>query len=295
MMIYAARILEIVFPVIAIAALGFCWGIWKKLDAKVLADVVLFLLAPAVIFDALVRQTIDTNQLLQTMGISLAIHIIPGAIAWAISLLAGIKQRIFVPGVLIMNAVSLPYPLALLAFGEEGLSQVVLLSIPNIFITFTIGIYFHGGKSRSADAFRMPALWAAIVGLALAVAAIPVPKFFLRFTHLMGRGMFPIELFTLGYRLRSIRISDIRFSCLVASLRIGLGFATAVIISNFLALEGAMRAAVFLVSCSPPAVVNYIFAERYGADGSLAASVVFTGILISVVTTPLVLLYLELT
>jgi predicted permease len=141
----------------------------------------------------------------------------------------------------------------------------------------------------------MPALWAAIAGLVVAMATIPVPKFFLSFTHLTGRGMFPLELITLGYRLRTVHFSDIRFSLLVAGLRIGLGFFTAVLITRFMALEGTMRAAVFLLSCSPPAVLNYVFAERYGDEGSLAASVVFTGILVSVVTTPLVLLYLELT
>ncbi len=292
---YTLRILEIVFPVIALAALGYCWGFWKKLDPKVLAELVLFLLAPAVMFDALARQNIDTRQLIQAITVSLIIHIIPGSIAWVISRAAGIRHRIFIPGILIMNAVSLPYPLALLAFGEEGLSQVVLLSIPNVFITFTAGIYLHGGKNMSTEPFRMPALWAGIAGLVVALAAIPVPRFLLRFTQMTGRGMFPVELFTLGYRLRSIRFSDLKFSLMVAGLRIGLGFATAWVVAYFLALEGTPRAALFLISCSPPAVLNYIFAERYSNEGSLGASVVFTGILMSVVTTPLVLLYLELT
>ncbi len=294
-MIHALRILEIVFPVIALAALGYCWGYWRKLDPRVFTDLILYLLAPALMFDALARQNIDTRQLVQAIGISLAIHIIPGAIALIIRWIASIESRVFVPGVMIMNAVSLPYPLALLAFGEAGLSQVVLLSIPNIFITFTIGILVHGGRRISAEPLRMPALWASIAGLAVALWAIPVPKFFLRFTQLTGRGMFPVELFTLGYRLRSIRIADLKFSLLVAGLRFGLGFATAVGISHLLSLEGPQRAALFLLSCSPPAVLNYIFAERYGNEGPRAASMVFTGVTISVITIPLVLLYLELT
>ncbi|HBK80422.1 MAG TPA: hypothetical protein DDZ83_12280 [Nitrospinae bacterium] len=293
-MTYALRILEIVFPVVALCAVGFCWGFWRKMDPRILTDLVLFLLAPALVFDALARQNIDTRQLLQAVGISLAIHIIPGSIAWTISKIAGIRHRIFVPGILIMNAVSLPYPLALLAFGEEGLSQVVLLSIPNVFITFTVGIVIHGGRSMAKEPFRMPALWAAIAGLVVALTAIPLPKFLLRFTHLTGRGMFPIELLALGYRLRSIRISDLPFSLLVVGLRFSLGFATAWVISKSLDLEGPMRAALFLISCSPPAVLNYVFAERYSNEGPLAASVVFTGVLMSVVTIPLVLLYLEL-
>jgi len=293
-MIYAFRILEIIFPVIALCALGYLWGFWRKLDPKVLTELVLFLLAPAVIFNALARQNIDAQILLQVVGISLAIHIVPGSIAWAISKIAGIRHKIFVPSILIMNAVSLPYPLALLAFGEDGLSQVVLLSIPNVFITFTVGIMIHGGKSMFKEPFRMPGLWAAIAGLAVALTTIPVPQFFLRFTHLTGRGMFPVELFALGYRLRAIRISDLRFSLLVAALRFTLGFATAWVISSSLDLKDALRSAIFLISCSPPAVLNYIFAERYSHEGTLAASVVFTGVIMSVITTPLVLLYLEL-
>ncbi len=294
-MIYAFRILEIVFPVVALFILGFTYGRWRKVDPKVLAEIVLFLLAPAVVFDALARQSIDIRQLMHAVGISLTIHIIPGLIAWIIYKAAGIRSRTFVPCVMVMNAVSLPYPLALLAFGQEGLAQVVLLSIPNIFITFSIGLYLHAGRTMGREPLRMPALWAAIAGLAIALTGIPVPKFFLRFTELTGRGMFPVELFALGYRLRSIRISDLRFSLLVSALRFTLGFSVAWALSSLLAIEGTLRAGLFLISCSPPAVLNYVFAERYGDEGARAASVVFTGTVLSLITTPLVLLYLELT
>lgn len=293
-MTYSLRILEIVFPVVALFAIGFIYGKWRKVDPKALTDIVLFILAPAVMFDALVRQNIDIRQLIQAVAISLAIHIVPGLVALIINKAAGIRSRIFVPCVMIMNAVSLPYPLALLAFGEEGLAQVVLLSIPNIFITFSIGVYFHAGRTMNREPLRMPALWAAIVGLVIALVGIPVPNFFLRFTQLTGRGMFPVELFALGYRLRSIRLEDMRFSLYVAALRFGLGFSTAWMLSYLFSIEGMLRAGLFLISCSPPAVLNYIFAERYGNEGARAASVVFTGTIISLVTTPLVLLYLEI-
>lgn len=294
-MSYLFRILEIVFPVVALFALGFAYGRWRKVDPKVLAEIVLFLLAPAVMFDALARQQIDIHEFFRAVGISLAIHIVPGVLAGVIYKAAKIQSRIFIPSVMIMNAVSLPYPLALLAFGEEGLAQVVLLSIPNVFITFSIGLYLHVGKTLSGEPFRMPALWASIAGLIVGLAGIPIPKFILQFTHLTGRGMFPVELFTLGYRLRSIRVSDLTFSLAVAGLRFGLGFSAAWILSTLFSFEGTLRAGLFLISCSPPAVLNYIFAERYGNEGARAASVVFVGTILSLFTTPLVLLYLELT
>ena len=285
-------LLNIVFPVMAVIGVGFLYGRWKKIDPRVLAELVLFLLAPAVMFDALARQSIEWEELIKAGVFSTLIQVIPGAMAWAIKRWAGMTQRSFVPSVMLMNSVSLPYPLALLAFGEEGLAHTVLLSIPNVFISFTLGIMAYGGSADVKEPLKMPALYAAIAGIVVALAAIPVPKFILRFSHLTGRGMFPVELFTLGYRLRSIRASDFRISLFVAALRFGVGFALAWALCEAFALTGAFRASLFLMSCMPPAVLNYIFAERYCDEGSLAASIVFTGTALSLVTTPLLLLYL---
>jgi len=292
---YAIKILEIIFPVVALIALGFIYGRWRKLDPRVLAEIALFILAPALVFDTLASRQIDIHQLMQALGLSVVIYLIPGLTAGGLQKATGMQSRIFIPCIMIMNAVTLPYPLALLAFGEEGLAQVVLLSIPNILLVYSIGLSFHVGRVWSGESLRMPALWAALAGIAVAMGGFRVPGFFLRFTHLTGRGMFPVELFTLGYRLRSIRISDLRFSLLTALLRFGLGLATAWVLARIFSIEGGLRAGLFLISCSPPAVLNYIFAERYGDEGARAASVVFTGTILSLITTPLLLLYLELT
>src|SRR3990167_5806363 len=294
-MAYLLRVLEIMFPVLALTGAGFAYGRWRKVDVKFVAEIILFLLAPALMFDSLARQRIAAGDFLQAAGLSLPIQLIPGAAALAIRRAAGIRPRALVPSVMIMNPVTLPYPLALLAFGEEGLAQVVLLSIPNVFLVFTVGIMLHGGRSQASETLRMPALYTSAAGILVSLLALPVPAFLLSFTHLTGRGMFALELFSLGYRLRSIRIADLRLSLLTAALRFTLGFATAWALSRAFALEGAARAALFLVSTSPPAVLNYIFSERYGNEGPLAASIVFTGTALSMVTTPLVLLYLTLT
>ena len=285
-------LLNIVFPVMALVGIGFLYGRWKKIEPKVLAELTLFLLAPAVMFDALARQHILWEELIKAGIFSTLIQIIPGAVAYGIKRASGMTNRSFVPSVMLMNSVSLPYPLALLAFGEEGLAHTVLLSIPNVFISFTLGIMAYGGRNGVKEPLKMPALYAAIAGIIVALAAIPVPKFIMRFTHLTGRGMFPVELFALGYRLRSIQASDFKISLFVATLRFGLGFLLAWALSEAFVLTGAFRAALFLMSCSPPAVLNYIFAERYGEEGSLAASIVFTGTALSLISTPLLLLYL---
>jgi len=288
-------ILNITLPVIILLAIGFLYASKKKINPKTLTDIVLFLLAPALIFHTLSTQNLDIQNIFAICFFSLAILLIPGFIATLIKRILKINSSVFVPTIMIMNSVSLPFPLAFLAFGEEGLSQVVLLSIPQIFVTFTIGIIIYGGRSNLKEPFKMPVLYASIIGILIAIFKFPVPIFVEKFAQMTGRGMFPLELFALGYRLRDIRISDVKISLLVSFLRFTIGFATAFLLTEFFTMNKILRACIFLVSCSPPAVLNYVFAERYTEEGRIAASIVFTGTIFSLITTPLLILYLSLT
>ncbi len=288
-------ILNITLPVILLLAIGFLYGSKKKINPKTLTDIVLFLLAPALIFHTLSTRNLNIQNIFEICFFSLSILLIPGLIATLIKKILKIKTTVFVPTIMIMNSVSLPFPLAFLAFGEEGLSQVVLLSIPQIFITFTIGIIIYGGRSNLKEPLRMPVLYASIIGILIAIFKFPVPVFIEKFAQMTGRGMFPLELFALGYRLRDIRISDFKISLFVSFLRFAIGFATAYFLTEFFSMNKILRACIFLVSCSPPAVLNYVFAERYTEEGRIAASIVFIGTVFSLITTPLLILYLSLT
>jgi len=288
-------ILNVTLPVILLLVIGFLYGYRKKINPKTLTDLVLFLFAPALIFHTLSTQNLEIRDIFKICIFSLSILIIPGVIAALIKFFLKIKVIVFVPSIMIMNSVSLPFPLAFLAFGEEGLSQVVLLSIPQIFVTFTIGIIIYGGRSNLKEPLRMPALYASIVGVLIAIFKFPVPIFIEKFAQMTGRGMFPLELFALGYRLRDIRSSDFKISLFVSLLRFSIGFATALLLTELFVTNKILRACIFLVSCSPPAVLNYVFAERYTDEGRIAASIVFTGTILSLITTPLLILYLSLT
>ena len=288
-------ILNVTLPVVLLLGIGFLYGSRKKINPKTLTDLVLFLLAPALIFHTLSTQNLDIKNIVKVCFFSFSILIIPGLIAALIKKVLKIKNTVFVPSIMIMNSVSLPFPLAFLAFGEEGLSQVVLLSIPQIFVTFTIGIIIYGGRSNLKEPLIMPVLYASIIGVLIAIFKFPVPVFIEKFAQMTGRGMFPLELFALGYRLRDIRISDFKISLFVSFLRFTIGFATAFLLTELFPMNRILRACIFLVSCSPSAVLNYVFAERYTDEGRIAASIVFTGTVFSLITTPLLILYLSLT
>jgi len=75
-------------------------------------------------------------------------------------------------------------------------------------------------------------------------------------------------------------------------LRIGMGLALGIGLSELLQLEGVARG-VFILNCAMPvAVLNYLLAEKYGRSPGDVASLVVLSTLISLVSLPLILVWL---
>ena len=74
--------------------------------------------------------------------------------------------------------------------------------------------------------------------------------------------------------------------------RLAIGFAIGFGVAEFFALEGMVRAIVILQSSMPVAVSNYLFAVIYKREPEEVASMVLISAAMSVVTLPLLLLYL---
>ncbi|MBE9531842.1 MAG: AEC family transporter, partial [Proteobacteria bacterium] len=64
------------------------------------------------------------------------------------------------------------------------------------------------------------------------------------------------------------------------------------IIVTLLGIEGLNKKVIILASSMPAAVITFIMSHKYKVDSALVASTVAISTLISVITTPLVLLWL---
>jgi hypothetical protein len=75
-------------------------------------------------------------------------------------------------------------------------------------------------------------------------------------------------------------------------LRVGLGFIFGIALVKLLRLDGVVASVVILQSAMPPAIFNFVLAEKYMQDSQIVASIIMAGTLISVVTTPIIIAYL---
>ncbi|MGH7889638.1 MAG: AEC family transporter, partial [Thermodesulfobacteriota bacterium] len=102
----------------------------------------------------------------------------------------------------------------------------------------------------------------------------------------------PTMIFALGYKLSEVTLSHVGRSFLFGGLRVGLGFVFGIVFVKLLSLDGVVASVVILQSAMPPAVFNFVLAEKYKQDSRMVASITMAGTLISVVSTPIILAYL---
>ena len=109
---------------------------------------------------------------------------------------------------------------------------------------------------------------------------------------MLGAATIPLMLISLGYRLHSAKLSHFWISLAGSIIRIGGGVSIAYLIVTFFGIQGLDAKIIILSSAMPSAVINFIISHRYNVHSDLVASTVVVSTLLSVVTTPLVLLWI---
>lgn len=106
---------------------------------------------------------------------------------------------------------------------------------------------------------------------------------------MVGDISIPLMLFALGVRLADSRIEALGFGLLGAVLRPLIGMLLAWGLMRLIELPAREQALLLVFGALPPAVLNFMFAERYGQEPEKVASMVLIGHLAAVVFLPVAL------
>ena len=109
---------------------------------------------------------------------------------------------------------------------------------------------------------------------------------------LLGQIAIPLLLFALGVRLTDVNLKDWRLGLLGAVVCPLSGWLVAMLMVAVLPLDSLQLSQLILFSVLPPAVLNYMMAERYQQEPAQVASIVMLGNLASVVVVPVALYFL---
>lgn len=283
------RIFGIVFPIFAVVAVGYAYGRLKRPDLTTVNQLNTDVLLPALIFSVLSSKDFAIGQYGWLALGGLVVVLGSGLLALPIARLAGVAPKTFVPPMMFNNSGNIGLPLAVFAFGPLALPAAVMLFIVENALHFTLGTWLLSHRARWRDVALQPIVVATVAGLAFSVSGYTLAKPVSLTIDMIGQASIPLLLFALGTRLVDIDLREWRIGLLGALVCPATGVPIVLLLRPLLALPPEQEALLLVFGALPPAVLNYLFAERYRQEPGKVAAIVMLGNLAAVVTLPLVL------
>lgn len=287
------RILGIVFPIFAIVGAGWAYARYCRqrggIDMTFANQLNMEIFVPALVFAALASKSLDLAAYDHLALGALLVMLGSGALAWGLARLLAEQPKTLVPPMMFVNSGNMGLPLMVLAFGDAALPAAVVLFMVENTLHYTLGTWLLDHRARLATLWRVPVTLAAIAGLAVNLSGLELWPPLYTAIKLTGDVAVPLLLFSLGVRLAVSTFSDLRVGAISATFRPVTGLACAWLFTQLMPLKPQDAAMLLVFGALPPAVLNFVFAERYQQEPAKVASIVMMGNLASLLFIPLTL------
>ncbi|PIB23071.1 transporter [Amylibacter kogurei] len=284
---------QVVAPVFLLAAIGFAWiKAGYEYRIEFVTTLAMTLSVPCLIFVALMESEVDPDALKSTFMASVAAY---GAVTVAFVILVKLfklEMRSFLAPLIFGNTGNLGLPLALFAFGEEGLGHAVIIFAVMAVYSFSVGVWMVSGGGSPLKAIKEPLVWATILGAIFMVMGWRTPEWLTNSIRLVGQIAIPIMLITLGVALARLRAPTLGRAFVLSTVKYVICIAVAVVIGLMFELGPVAFAVLVVQIATPVAVTSYLLAQKYGADADEVAGLVVASTLMSIAVLPLILGFL---
>ncbi len=281
------RLLEVIVPVFFVVAMGYAFARRLRPDMAVFNRIALDVCVPLLTYSALAASDFELAEHLPLLAGGTLTLLGVGLLAWPLARLTRQSPRTLVPVLMFNNCGNMGLPLALLAFGPQNMgAAVALLAVSNL-LHFSLGARLTSREARTRDLLLSPLMLAAVLGMGSSLSDIRPPETLLTGMRLLGDASLPVLLFALGARLTGRQRADVATGLFGAVARPLLGLAVALPVALALGLEGAARGQLLLYAALPPAVLQFILAERARQEPDKVAAMVLLGNALALVFVPL--------
>ena len=285
-------VLNITAPVFLLAAVGYVWvKLGFEYRVAFVTRLAMTLAVPCLIFVALMKTEIEPEAL---AALSLASFVAYGAVwvmMFAVVKLARIDTQTYLAPLIFGNTGNLGLPLALFAFGQEGLGYAVVVFAVMAILSFSVGIWLVAGGGSLVRLIKEPLVGATLLGALFLWQGWETPEFLTNTLELIGQIAIPVMLITLGVAVARLEIKAISQAVWLSVVKIGGCFLAAWAVAHWFGLEPVAAAVLIVQLATPVAVTSYLLAEKYGADAQPVAGLVVVSTLLSVITLPLILAF----
>lgn len=202
-----------------------------------------------------------------------------------------IDLRTYLAPLIFGNTGNLGLPLALFAFGDEGLGYAVVIFAIMAIWSFTFGVWIVAGGGSLLKVVKEPLVGATLLGALFLWQDWETPRFLTNTLSLLGQIAIPVMLITLGVAIARLTPAGLGRALWVSSAKFALCLAIAWGIGSAFDLGPIAFAVLVIQITTPVAVTSYLLAEKYGADADAVAGLVVVSTLLSAITLPMTLAF----
>lgn len=283
------RIAGIITPVVLIILVGYLYGRKAHPDMAGINKATLDVIAPLLVVSAFVSKDFVLIDQWSLLLCGVAIVVGSGILAWPIAKISGMDPKNFVPPMMFNNCGNMGLPLAVFAFGSAGLAPAVALFAVSNLMHFTLGVKLVNPRAHISGVFANPMVIATIIGIVLSstkhLFTLPEPLYIS--IKLLGDATVPLMLFSLGVRMKDANLSHWREGFLGAIVCPITGLIIALLIAPWIEMSDLQRGLLFVFASLPPAVLNFLVADRNHQEPERVASIVLLGNISAMIFVPI--------
>ena len=302
-----------ILPIVGVGGVGYVLGRWRSIDTAALNTVIVYVLAPALVFHSLATTTLAQSTLLRASVAVIIYHLLAIGVAAGVGRVLKRSQTAIAALMLVTafpNSGNYGIPVSNFAFGSTGrATAVIYLSVQGV-ILYTLGIYIAsrgGTNSRLAGikrVFTVPLVYAVIAAVIARVLQI-VPSTdttAMATVKLVGDAAIPLMLLVVGIRLAR---TDIGSTLSAVGLGVGLKMVVAPLIGLAIAVmigfdDPTVARTFVLESAMPSAITPMILVAEFGSGdvagvpiAEFVSAAVFVSTIISIPVLTLVIAILK--
>lgn len=300
-------------PLFILIVLGWVlvrWRKWPESISQALNRMVFKIALPAMLFrlmsDFSKNPPVDARLLIAFFGGCLIVFILGRIIATRVFQLDGISGSVFALGGIFSNNVMLGLPIATVMLGEKAIPSVALVLVFNGLILWTLATvsvewYKHGslslkGFSKTAvSVLKNPLIIAILSGTLFSLTGLPLPQMIDQPISMLGKIAVPLALVALGMSLAAYKIKEgLKESYAICLLKLIVQPLVIWGLALLIGLPPLESKVVVLLGSMSLGINVYLMSQQFNALTGPAATSMLLSTIFSAVTTPLLLLLMEI-
>ena len=289
-------------PIFLVSGSGFLLGKFLTVDSRSLGRVVFYVFSPLLVFDLMLKSTLNLRQAFTTIAFTASVIAAMGLLAFLLGKLFRLERPYLLAVILTVafgNTGNYGLPLAKFAFGNDALAVASLFYVTTTILFNTVGVVIASLghmdlKSALTGLLKLPIIYGVVLALLIKGIGMQLPLPVSRTIEIAANGAIPVMLVLLGLELTRIQWShSFRALGMGVLLKLLIAPLVGLLLASLFGFHGAARQGNVLESAMPAAVATTVLATEYKLESSLVTAIVFLGTVLSPLTLTPLIVYLS--